>query len=115
MNIYLKKKKPLTAHGRVFVTPVFAIGFAVAFPRVQYAPAVRTTFEFYARARQRTIPFVRIVSAIVNTVANRSRRRTIAVIALERSAPAISRLALALQFIRSVGTVPFAVTSKTMN
>lgn len=89
--LYSKYFQKLTAHSRIFIASIFAIGVTVTFPGVEDAPAIAAAFELDIRARLVAELLVRLVSAVIDTVTDVGRHRAVLVSALEGSIAAHTR------------------------
>lgn len=98
----------LTTNGGIFVAAVFTVGISVALPGVVYAAAVGFALELELPAFERALSFVTLVTAIIDSVANRHARRTISVRALEHAWPA-NPVRTARRFVRTVLAILFSV------
>lgn len=100
----------LTTNGRIFIAAVLTIGVAIAFPGVVYAAAVGFALKLELPAFERAFSLVTLVTAVVNSVADRHARRTISVRALEHAWSTNPRRA-ARRLVRTVLAILFSVAS----
>lgn len=98
----------LTTNLRIFIAAILAVRIAVALPAIENTPSTGFALKVRHRARQVAVLLVAAVSAIVRTIADRRRRRTVTVAALERSRSAVPCRAR-FRFVRFVLTIRFAV------
>lgn len=94
----------LTTYSRILVAAVFTVGVSIALPRVVYATTVGLALELEFSALERALSLVALVTAVVDSVADRHARRTISVRALEHARSTVPRRTAR----RLVGTV-FAI------
>lgn len=81
----------LTAHLRILVAAVLAVGIAVAAPAVEYAASAGLALEVRQGAGQIAVLFIAAVAAIVDAIANGCRGCAVGVLALEGAGTTMSR------------------------
>lgn len=93
----------------ILIAAILAVGIAVTLPAIQYTASARLALEVRHRARQITVLLIRTISTVIRTVADRCRRCTVTITALERASATMTGRA-AFRFVRLILTVWFAVT-----